>query len=480
MERIRQLLNRLFTTFLLFMLFVSGAEAALLDVGPVVPEVLNSSPPQHGYPLWYRDTNRIPLDLCLSGATSPNVPGALMCSILPGATYDPALPMAFPVNFPDEVFWWTGDARIRGQGPVGRTQVDLIMAIEGAWGTGAIVSGKQITFARIRILGDVAVTGDYTIIHPYGQKTFFNVPAGAGVINYTEDIGIVEGKFDGALQGRIGPFLVWDSGAPINVNGELFIGDPNVNHTVTGSPFGTNILRIVGPPGSNLDGLGNNFLETNLFAVSGKIHQQVIPTPLKVDRATYARDTTGSQVNVFATTQVRANVTNPATPFPGNFALLGTLSSLQVSGAGIPTTTMATRAQADGRFFSTSGIFPNPATLPATITVTNTADVPPTPLDVPLVDDVTVSLAAYRPLTKTLTIAAASSDKVNPPVLQAYMPGMSAPLGTLSAGQLSVTFPITDNSVNPPKTYQIPPATVTVRSAIGGEVTVPVMASDVQ
>jgi hypothetical protein len=420
------------------------------------------------------------LELCLSGATSPNVAGALMCPVLPGATFDPALPMVFPTNFPDEVFWWTGDARVRALGPLGRTQGDLIMAIEGAWGGGEMAPGQQVTFARIRLLMDTPVAGDYTVIHPYGQKTFFNLPAGADVLTYTEDIGLAVGNLDGALQGRLGPFLIWDSGAPINVNGELFVGDPNTEHTVTGSPFGTNYFRIVGPPGSNLDGLGNDFVQTDLFAISGKLYQQPIPTPLKVDKAVYSREAgLGASVSVFATTQALANGTNPLAPFPANFTLLGTLSSLQVAGTGIPAKTMVTRNQADGQFFSSTGIFADPGTFPATIRVTNTADIPPTVLNVPLTDQVTVSQAVYRPATKTLTVTAASSDKVNPPALQVYVPEMATPMGSMTAGQFSVTFPVTDTTANPPKTYQIPPLTVTVRSAAGGEVTVPVVAQDV-
>ena len=139
---------------------------------------------------------------------------------------------------------------------------------------------------------------------------------------------------------------------------------------------------------------------------------------------------------------------------------------------------MATRGQADGKFFSSTGVFPDPGAFPATIRVTNTADVPDSFVNVPLVDEVTVSQASYRPATKTLTVAALSSDKVAPPTLQLFMPGTDLLLGTLSAGQLSVVFPVTDNSVNPPKTYQIPPLTVTIRSAAGGELTVPVVAQD--
>lgn len=459
---------------LLLVSLAGNVGAALLDVGPTVPEAIPSSPPQHGYPIWYRDLNRVPLELCLSSAPSPNVPGSTMCNLLPGVTFDPAQPMVFPTNFPDEVFWWAADAQVKN----GTTRARLIMAVEGAWSTGQIVSGEQIAFARIRFMVDAPVAGTYRIIFPYGERTFVNVPAGVHAIFHTEDVGISVGRFDGALQGSIGPFLSWDSGIPINVNGELFVGDPNVEHTVTGSPVGTNFFRVEGPPGSNLDGLGNSFVQTNLFAITGKILAQPIPTPLLVDKATYSRTATGTQVSIFSTTQPVSNVTDPFAPFPASFALLGTLSSLQSSGVGVPTENMSTNSPPDGKFFSASPVFADPGTLPATVRVTNTADAPPSPVDAPLVDEVTVSQAVYVPAFNSLTIAAASSDKVALPALQAFMSGMSAPLGTLTNGQLVVSFPVTDNSVTPPNTFEIPPQAITVRSAIGGEVTVPVVVHD--
>lgn len=493
MTRMKQLIRSSLPLLLAATLLAGSAQAALLDVGPTVPEVVGSTGANlgHGFPLWYRDTNRVPLEVCLSTAASPTVAGGLMCSLLPGPGFNLTAPLAFTSNFPDELFWWTGDARLRGARVTSGLEsinfdAQIIMAIEGAFPTGAVIAGDQTTFARIRILVDTVIPGTYTVTHPYGVKTFTITQAdvtdtsGRRVINFTDDVGLAAGGiFTGALQGQIGPFLVWDSGAPITVGSEQFIGDPSVDHTVTGSPFGTNIFRVDGPVGANLDGLGNNFIETPLFRVSGKLTQQaVIPTPLTVNSATYARDAGQAHVSVFATTQPLANATDTFAPFPANYLLTGVSSSLQLSGTGIPATTMASKTPTDGKFFADTGLFPDPGTLPATIRVTNTADVPPTVVDVPLVDAVTVTSALYRPLTKTLTIAAASSDKVVPPALQAFMPGMTAPLGTLVAGQLTVTFPVVDSSVTPAKTFQIPPLTVTVRSAEGGETTVPVVALD--
>ncbi len=71
--------------------------------------------------------------------------------------------------------------------------------------------------------------------------------------------------FTGALNGGIGPFLRWDTGYPIIIGNERFIGDPNVPHTVTGSPTGNNFVRIDGPASSDLRSPGISSIQTNHF-----------------------------------------------------------------------------------------------------------------------------------------------------------------------------------------------------------------------
>uniref|UniRef100_A0A831XM16 Transcription factor n=1 Tax=Geobacter metallireducens TaxID=28232 RepID=A0A831XM16_GEOME len=450
------------------------AMTALLDMGPVITQELDSTPPKHGFPLWYRDTNRVPLELCLSKAASANGPMCLTAEPNPGA------PFSFPDNLGDEVFWWVADASfdIPQQGALDRAgRAILVQAIEGAFSTGDVAPGAQVSFARIRIRIDTPYAGEYVVTTPFKQFTF-TVAADAleDGINFTEDLGIAEGGiFSGALGGSIGPFL-YCTNAPIVVGTEKFIGDPNVTCAVQGSTFPSaqnpsNFFRVQGPNGFDM--------QTDQFTVMGKIHEGVIPTPLTVDKASYIRNTAGVQVNVFATTQALSNQTNQGAAFPANFALTGAPSALQVTGTGIPTKEMATNSPADGKFFSASGIFAAPEILPATVTVTNTADTPVTSKEVPLVDEVTVSQATYRPLSKTLTIAAASSDAVANPALQAFIPGMTDPVGTFTNGNLAISFPVLDNSVIPAKTYGIPPASITVKSAAGGETTVPVTVAEV-
>jgi hypothetical protein len=49
-----------------------------------------------------------------------------------------------------------------------------------------------------------------------------------------------------------------------------YVGDPNVNHGIIGSPLGTNVFRI---DGSDVGGPRINTISTNEFTVTGKLNQ---------------------------------------------------------------------------------------------------------------------------------------------------------------------------------------------------------------
>ncbi|WP_181037533.1 chitobiase/beta-hexosaminidase C-terminal domain-containing protein [Arthrobacter sp. ZGTC412] len=220
---------------------VSGAEGSF---GPVNPET--------GYPYWYGDQNGLRLELCLDDVN--------VCPVV-GAGYDPSQPPAIPGNFPDESFWWSAEASLTL--PNGQ-DARLIMAQEAAFGgAGEIINGQQAAFARMRIrLDDMTPNATYKATTPYGV---YEVTADdRGRVRFTEDIGCLQQPctWNEPLSGSWGPFLQWDSPVPAAYAGS--IGDPNVEHTVTGSPFNTNFFRIEGP------GIPAP-VETNLFAVQGKI-----------------------------------------------------------------------------------------------------------------------------------------------------------------------------------------------------------------
>lgn len=223
------------------------AGAALSETGPIDPN--------HGYPAWFSDGGNaaagldpLQLELCLDG------PLCLATDFRP----NPAQPLSFPDNFPDEAFWWAGEAAIQS----GNTSALLVLAQEAAFVNELPVEGDQVAFSRVRIRVDgLSANASYTITHPYGTLT---LPAdAAGTINYTEDHGCFdtpcsEQGFARAANGTVGPFLRWPSGAP-----EGYIGDPGVEHVVVGSPTGNNFFQVEGP--------GISPLRTDLFAIQGKL-----------------------------------------------------------------------------------------------------------------------------------------------------------------------------------------------------------------
>ncbi len=277
-------------------------------VGPIDPRV--------AYPLWYQDELGVKLQLCLDTVATNN-----MCVTQPPVAA-PASVTTANINFPDEAFYWYADARITRS--IGGN-VRLVIAKEAAFTTPLPSIGNQITFDRIRVRIDNLTPGaTYTITHPFGVMTAtadadggivinsslkatatastasatatkaattdgFNLagadtagaialkgPGGGGgtnsaEINTTEDIGCGNAPCDfrASLEGKISRFLKWDPAiAPAAPAG--YLGNPNVTHAITGSPFGTNIFKVDGP---NVGGTGVNSIQTTLFTLSGKLFQ---------------------------------------------------------------------------------------------------------------------------------------------------------------------------------------------------------------
>ncbi|NUR07476.1 MAG: chitobiase/beta-hexosaminidase C-terminal domain-containing protein [Nocardioidaceae bacterium] len=230
---------------------------ALGSVGPVDSTT--------GYPFWYGDkggtrsslaANR--LELCLDDPLCPVV----------GELPDASKPLSYPDNFPDESFWWSGEAAIAVPG--GPSSL-LVLAQEAAFGgAGAVVPGEQISFARLRIrLDDVVPDAKYTVTSPYGVDVV--TADDRGRARMTEDIGCAAAPctWKESLDGRVGPFLRWDPAvAPAAPVG--YVGNPLVEHQVVGSPRGTNFFRIEGP---DIGGPGVNRVETDLFTVQGRLAQ---------------------------------------------------------------------------------------------------------------------------------------------------------------------------------------------------------------
>lgn len=394
------------------------------------------------FPMWYQDENQLSMELCQSRAASSRVaattPPAYMCILLaePGI-FDDAQPMIFPDNWPPEAFWFLAETTI-ADNAAGYGVDAYVAGIEAAFASENPVDGDQQSFARIRIRVNVPLAGTYTITHPYGVETVNVTAPGRRAINITRDIGIgAPGNFSGAVGGAIGPFLRSVNGPYTEVNPdtgatETFVGDPNLNEAVTGSPFNTNFLRITGPAGT---------IQSNVFSLSGKVLDNRQQTQVEIDRATYRRTAAGVRAEVFAKADSSSSLC-----FRETITLL----------PGPPATPCQTSLLGDnnGLFF---GQRLGSGAVPAVIVVTATnptGTTRPTAVSAKLTDVVKVQTARYSWDNHSLLIEATSTDEVVIPDMVAQGYGRLSKSGTL---QRITVADLTQ-----------PPASVTVKSAAGG------------
>jgi len=412
---------------------IAPAARALCPADGATPFNIGPLSPQTTFPLWVQDSTGLTLEIC--PGTDP-----VHCISVPPIDGDA---FSQQIGFGDEGFWASAEAFVATSGG----QAALVSAVEAAF-LPTFADGNQFPFTRLRIRVDVAEAGLYTVTHPWGQIQY-NVDApGPNAINESFDIQFFPNQV--GYVGRIGPVLTWDTynratntlpdaqGGPLVGHiGDLATGP----HAVTGSPCGTNFFRIDGP---NIGGTDVNFVETNLFTVTGKVYTGVAPAPLVVDRTSYARAVDGQgQVDVFAASAPTATVTVTGGPN------LGGPHPLTGDGTGL--------------FFASVPVG-DAGTLPATVTLSaaNPGN-SQTDLIRPLPDLVTVTRAEYDRTSRTLTVNAASSDQstTGAPTLSlvGFGPFPTADLagGTIAVGPVAA-----------------PPASVTVLSTAGGQATLPV------
>lgn len=422
----KRLSRELCFTLASLLTLVGLGHAQLARVGPVDRN--------NGFPAWYQDSTGLVLDACLPNAQEL-ADGT--CLVTPDQLANPASPISFPTNFPDEFFYWNGTSTLTVNG--GRAV--LVMALEGAFLNGPVAAGDQMVFARHRLVIDIpAPGGTYRVTTPFGVQVFPDLTPGKRAVFFTNDVGLTAGEFSGALKGQITTFLRASSAAggdplpTLVIDGETFIADPAVTTAVTGSPFGTNFFRIEGP---NIGGTGIDVVETDQFTLMGKVHTAPIPSPVIVTRATYRRSGSSVQADVFATAKPAIGAPDPM---------------LSITGAGIRGTLMT---QSGDHYYGQPSF--QSQTVPASIVVTNSADSPTSTVEAALVDEVHITNAAYDPSTQKLRIHAASGDEVSPPEL------LAEGLGKLNAsGDLEVSLPI-------------PPQEVIVISTRGGQDSRPVV-----
>ena len=350
-----------------------------------------------GFPVWYKDENGLRLQLNVN-------PADPFSGITPAGLPNPSQPVSFPDNYPGEAFYFQAEAEMTtGTGERAR----LVLALEAAFALEEPRAGDQIVFGRVRIrIFGIQPNVEYTVTHPYGVDTFIaeSDGDGAGEINFTEDIGGLNGgEFQLALNSRVFPFVRWDPAvAPLAPEG--YIGDPNVLHPIVGSlftdPFGQpqNIFRIEGPgigigspDRSTTPGLDpDNCIETRNFIVLGKISTI---SGVDVPRATYTQnETSGGLLDVFATSDDMAQ-------------------EISVTGNGFNSTLLQ---GLNGKYFSRVSY--SGANHPSVITVTNLSDIPNSVKESIPVDFITAT-ANYDTDTQVLTIVATSSDSIGAPTL---------------------------------------------------------------
>jgi hypothetical protein len=423
---------------------VAAAAVGLLAVGALVAVPAGAEVPElaglkahgpiadHGFPTWYEDKAGLRLEPCLDGDDP-------LCGFAGEFTGQ----ASFPDNFPNEIFY----SLVGSELETPTVEGTLGLQMEGAWANEAVVDGDQVTFGRVRIRFSGLTPGSsYTVTHPYGVDQFV-AEAEDRNINFTEDIGIQPGVFTGALASRLGPFLRWDEASGF-VPPAGYVGDPDQEARVAGSPHDTNFFRVVGPgvglgaPAANrCDALTlppethpDDCLQTPFFSVMGKIATNEGVT---ADQAHYtpAPDGDGGTIVVQARTDA--------------------MESITVQHAGTPLVGRTLMGGSDGYYgvqVRYSGSEP-----PAEVTVSNESDVPVARATVRVTDDVDVQNAVWLRNANdraVLAVRAVSSD-----------PAAALTLEHPVEGEPDV--PVVDGIARV-LDLEAPPVQVTVRSDQGG------------
>jgi cadherin-like protein len=470
-----------------------NANAALERMGPI-----DASPSIGGYPAWFQDKTGLTIEFC-DPKNQAELSGG-WCTLIPPT---PATaPESFPLNFFDEHFYHDARSEVGD----GTTKARLIMAIEGAFASGVVTPGQQMTFGRIRVfITNVPASGDYTVYHPYGKWTFQGVAAGDRIF-FTEDVGVAcVNTFECTLGTSIGPYLLpsptpggaevpaipdlqpgQDPFYDILVNtgastaypntGKKYVADPARLGPVTGSPlppfvgndgvtYNHNIFRLEGPNGY--------VLSTTDFGINGRLLNGALPGNVKVDRASFAESASGIKLDVMATGNPARPARLPTQPVQAVTAPIIDYYDLPCQGTVNPVTgellppfsapvgaNQIQMVNADVKYWGQA----HPLSVPPSVCVVDETSVNaagqivPTFYNVAVTDEVAISTTApgisgakYDPANGgSLTVTANSSDTLTPPTLTL------AGYGTLVGGTLTVA------------PLNAPPAKVTVLSSDGG------------
>ncbi|MGA1235674.1 MAG: Ig-like domain-containing protein, partial [Limisphaerales bacterium] len=427
------------------MAILAACAQAMVGVGDANAglSALGENHPVNGFPTWVQDSNGVTLQLCLDELNATG--GAGICI---GTPVEAGNLLSENIGFGPEAFYYMASASL----PVSTgSALGYEVAAEAAWGAEIPEEGQQFAFCRLRIRVDqLPVAGIYRLIHPYGVEEFEVTTPGNKAINMTRDIGGFGPDFSAMLYGDLGPFLTAVSPEP--PAGYLGDGGLGTLYQVEGSPTGVNYIRLEGPAGSNLDGLGNDFVETDQFSLMGKLFTEA-PTPLKVERVTIEED--AARIDVFAKSSPNAEL------------------FMTLDGAPI-----AMDGDSSGGFYGSISVLPG-STIPAVVNIA--ADDPvntPVNISVPISDRVQITLAEYNSLTQMLRVDAHSSLEASGANL--YVAGLSIPGLSLATASVDARPIVPVTGPEPIRTgvpitggtlevmVPLPPSQVLVVSSYGG------------
>lgn len=415
--------------FALILAFGQVTQAAL-QVGPIDPQSIPAGQTAltAGFPAYYMDGGNIALDLIPIAGNGVTPPTQIY------TPPDPANPYSAFLGFESEAFYYF--ARNLFSTKYGKATATF--GLEASFVNGIAAVGEEMVFARIRLKAPVRDVGTYTFTHPWGTETIVVTQADIDAkkaISFTRDVGLVPRAFDLAAAGPIQVFAKQLSPAPP----AGWIGDGASIGTITPGPNGA-IVKLTGPVGIDLDGRGNNFVQSNQFTISGRVlASTALPSALSVERAT-CLDVGGVEyIDVFVTSDPTATVT--------------------VSGTYVTTTPMI--GDGLGKFYVDALGLGGHGAGPFPITVTAaTPGAAVTTVTANVVDMINIIQADYSLSSRTLAVKAKSSDGASILTLAKFTPSSVDNTGVTAT---IVSFPL-----------GVPPANVTVTSSMGGSDTQPV------
>jgi hypothetical protein len=373
-----------------------------------------------GFPAWYQDKTGLTLEFC-DPKNKAELDGA-WCVLTAGDTQAPEV--FGPGTFMDEHFYFAADASM----PMGNTTATLVLHLEAAFAQEEIIDSDQIVFARVRVrINNLPRSGTYKIYYPYGTLVFPNQVAGERLFS-TADVGIdcPKGNFECALSGKIGPFLLpsVSPGDPVSlpaidgpVAGKKYIADPTRVGPVTGSPLGQNFFRVTFVEGATETVLA----ETTNFSLAGRLFSGTIPGRVNVSRASYAQDNSAKKldvfVNAFPTVQGRIPpAAKPTEVTPVLAYYLGpcdvdpsTKDLVQPSGGQMSAPLIGSGHDFWGQS-KPLGAPPSAVCVEDKSARDSAGRIVPAYYQSAVTDEVTVTSATYDPSTRTLRVAATSSD----------------------------------------------------------------------